>query len=82
MNATLKEAADVPESVARTYRGYHEFTDLMLRAAAAEAGRALGADTIRWMGYVDQELCRLRSILDLDCQPGYASGRPQYGAER
>lgn len=68
---------DTTSEVAKTYRSYHDFTDPMLRAAAAEAG-GLGADTLRWMGYADQELARLRRYEGLPLRPGYALGRPQY----
>jgi hypothetical protein len=70
-------ALDVPEEVARTCYGPRNFIDPMLRAASGQA-EGLDADTLRWMGYADQELSRLRAILDLPRCPGYAQGRPQY----
>jgi hypothetical protein len=90
MHAAGEEAADavlalaaegygLPTEGARDYRGHQDFTDPMLRAAAAGLSDEIHrADTLRWMGYADQELTRLRQLLDLDGQPGYASGRPRY----
>lgn len=77
VEAVRREDSYTSQSVAQTYRSYHDFIDPMLRAAAAEA-RGLGADTLRWMGYADQELAHLRRSLSLPLHPGYAAGRPQY----
>ena len=63
-------------SPAATYRSYEQFTDPMLRAVAASPTR--DADALRWLGYADQELKRLREELRLPPSPGYALGRPQY----
>jgi hypothetical protein len=75
--AERAEALRRGEIPAQTYRSYQQFTDPMLSAAAAEA-RPRDPDTLRWMGYADQELTRLRTLLSLPTRPGYAQGRPQY----
>jgi hypothetical protein len=65
---------------AKTYRSYEHFTDPMLRAVAASPSR--DADALRWLGYADQELKRLREQLGLPTSPGYALGLPQYDDAR
>lgn len=66
---------------ARTFTSYQEFSDPMLVAVAASNPRP-DADAIRWLGYVDQELKRLRELVGLATRPGYAQGIPQYDEER
>ncbi len=51
-------------------------TDPML-AAAAEALRD-HPDHLRWLGYADHELARLRGVCGLPAPAGYSGGLPNY----
>lgn len=69
--------ADPPDTPAADYSNYTDFTDPMLLAATAAWTNAR-FDALRWMGYADQELARLREELGLPTKPPYAVGRPTY----
>jgi hypothetical protein len=72
------DAWNPPTETAKTARHYADFTDPMLRAASSNGGEHMDCDSLRWMGYADQELTRLRELLGLPVRPGYGSGRPLY----
>lgn len=68
----------VPDEPAKTCWTFSDLTDPMLVAVAA-SGADMDPDALRWLGYADQELTRLREAAGLDVRPAYAGGRPQYG---
>jgi hypothetical protein len=49
--------------------------DPMLRAAAEGVQ---GVDYLRWLGYADDEMARLRDRLGLPVPSGYSQGKPNY----